>query len=295
MTPGRVAAPLVLLALLAAAAPAAGQVPTEVESETRIQVFDPDGRLEPGTTTSLLTAVTYRYGQGARADEPTEVHLSVLSTPGWAEAEFNTSTVTFPVPATSATSGRTDEVRVTLNVTPDADAPAFAGGEVAVRAEAEANGNIAASQGDDTQAVPPDYVATLRIDHRDRNPVPGGRLQALPLHVQAHVNDRTLVDVEVEAKPANSQVTVPGPTPLEGAVTGNASAFLDVDLRMPWTRDQEGTLSLALTPYSANRTDVQGSAVTVEMTLVGRSLVPGPGAGAVLAALAGAAAARGRR
>lgn len=284
---------LVLAALLlsAAAVTATAQSNGSVESETRIQVFDPDAPLQPGETTSLLSAVTYRYGQGARADEPTEVQLSVLSTPGWAEAEFNTSSVTFPVPASSATSGRTDQRQVLLNVTVD-DAPAFAEGQVEVLAEAEANGNVDASEGTDTQAVVPSYTAELDVDHRDRVPVPGGREHALPLHVTAVANAPTVVDVTLQAKPASSKVTVPDPTALEADGAGNASAFLDVTLRMPWTRNQEGTLSLAVTPFSANRTDVEGSQVAVEMTLVGQSLVPGPGA--VAALLAAAAAARWR-
>lgn len=294
MTPARVAAAALLLALLAAAT-ASAQMGGQVESETRIQIFDPDGRLQPGTTTSLLGAVTYRYGQGARADEATTVEVTVLSTPPWAEAEFNTSSVSFPVPATSATSGRTDERQVLLNVTLPPDAPAFAEGDVEVRAQAESNGNVASSEGTDTQPVQPDYRASLQVDHRQTVPVPGGRDHPLPLDVRAQANDDTLVDVRLQAKPANSRVTLPGPTPLEGAAAGNGSASLDVSLRMPWTRNQEGTLSLVLTPFSANRTDVAGSETTVEMTLVGQSLVPGPGPGAVLAGLLAAAAAARRR
>lgn len=295
MTTGRVVGLGLVLLALSLAVPSAAQMGSQVESETRIQVFDPDGRLEPGATTSLLTAVTYRYGQGARAGQPTEVNVTVLTTPSWASARFNTSSVSFPVPATSASSGRTDERQVLLNVTLDDDAPAFAEGEVRVRAQAEQNGNIGSSEGTDSQTVIPDYVADLDVDHPATMPVPGGRAQVVPLHVQAQANDATLVDVTLQAKPANSRVTVPDPTALEGGLAGNASAFLDVTLRMPWTRNQEGTLTLTVTPFSANRTDVRGAEKTVEMTLVGQSLVPGPGAGAALLGLAAAAAAARRR
>lgn len=290
MTSARLVA-LAALLLASLATPAAAQSGMSVESETRIQVFDPDAPLDPGATTSLLSAVTYRYGQGARSDEPTNVQLSVLSTPSWAQAHFNASNVTFPVPASSATSGRTDQRQVLLNVTVDPDAPAFAEGEVRVRAEAESNGNIASSEGTDTQAVRPAYAAELDVDHRDRVPVPGGRRHAVPLHVTAVANSPTLADVTLEAKPANSRVTVPDPTRLQPDAGGNASAFLDVTLRMPWTRNQQGTLTLTVTPFAANQTDVAGSTSTVEMTLVGRSLVPGPGLGAAVAGLAAAAGA----
>ncbi len=291
-------ATLLLLVTILIIPPSMAQVPNQstVETTTTVRVFDPGDPLPPGRTSVLVVAVRYQYGQGAQADEPTEVTLEVTDVPPWADAELRNTTLSYPVPATSATSGRTDERRVELNLTLDPGAPAFQPGDVTVRAEAEENGNLAASEDQDTQPVEPDFDARLTATAPESLVVAGGRDHGLTLTVENSANAPTRVIPRVQAQPENSLVTLPAPFNLgDGSSNGTlpASSTTTVHLRTPWTSGEEGTLTLELQPVHADRDDALGRVRTVSVEIQGQSVVPAPHM-TLLLALGLGAVARGR-
>lgn len=137
---------LAVASLAGAAALAGGQTaPEGGQTRTQVSAQPPSEPLAPGSSVDVTVEVTYTYQEGgaALAHGPTDVLLSVRSTPDWADARFGTWMLEAPLEP----NGGEVVLEETLPVAVEDDAPPGAQGAVELTAFATENDEMAPSQG----------------------------------------------------------------------------------------------------------------------------------------------------
>lgn len=274
-----------------------------VTSRVAPDLTDPARALQPGEEFEMDVHVTYQVGPGYQPEpdpentqslgKPTRFTASVKTAPSWvADARVEPAEVFLSLPI-GRQGGEFAVEGFKLKFRVNDDAPAMVREPVAVTVTAEPNGNIQGSTGDS-----PEYrlkaaeVAKLNVTS-DRGTVvviDGGRWTTLPFTIRNEGNDATVVLLNVTLRPELSEVRLSAQQidlPLGG------TAVVTVDLRTPWTERETGTLELEATPLLDEE---EGEPTKASVDIAGTSAVPGPGAGALLAAaLVGLLARRARR
>lgn len=289
---------LLALALALVPAFAAAQVPgAPAPGRTQLTLFllDPGAGFPPGGNMSLQIGGAYQFPAGSAPQPnpspeysenttPTEIRFSAKALPSWVvSAEFVPPVVLVKVPLAKQAQGGTESfsANVTLSVKPDA--PALNREDIVVAAEASANGNLAAAQGESPPLkirVAP--VGKLNVTSETDAIVAGGRWSTVVYQVRNEGNSEIVAKLNVTVKPENSEVEFPKTITL----APGATAPVEVRVRTPWTNAELGTLTLEAVPILEAE---EGKVASFDVNVRGESAVPFLGGpllvGALLVAL----------
>lgn len=285
-----------LLVALVLAPPALAQLPTGggvVQSQVTVAVEDPGRALQPGKLETVNVLVNYFWSPGAvpgPGSEPageqnqtqrTRVTLAVKQMPSWvANATFANGEVIEVEVQGPGSSNAPNVVPLVLGIAPDA--PALQREDIIVTAAADANGNIGPSRGESPPVkLRGAVVARVNVTSEASQIVPGGRWTVMPFTVRNDGNTELKVQLNVTARPQDSQVEYPTTV----TIPRNESARVEVRLRVPWTYSIGGIVELEAIPLVD---DEEGKPARSEIEVLGQSAVPvGPLAGlaVILAAL----------
>lgn len=289
-------AALVPLLLFVSALPLPGAQAQAGVVETSIQVTieDPGRALMPGRNETVPMSVNYIWRQGAaplpdpatvNGTKNTTIRLSIKQVPSWVtEAHIYPDVVEVNFPATVFIGGNRvvggPDSPISVNLTLDPLAPALSREDIIVVAEAEENGNLKAARGENLGTkVRADIVPTLNVTAQPLTLVPGGRWAVVPFTVANEGNFDIVAELAVVSGLRNGQTRAPS----EVEVKKGESVVVEVEVRLPWTEAEFGTLGLSVTPVLSDR---EARAVSAETEVRSTSAVPGPGIGALLVVFA---------
>lgn len=291
-----------LLALLvlapALASLAAAQGPGTFASLT-VAVEDPGRAFSPGRNESLNVLINYNVHPGGapapgpnpteegNETQPTRVTLSAKAIPSWVEnVTFDPPVVEIKIPF-GHVSG-TIPALATAIVLVKPDAPALQREEFVVEAVAAQNGNLQEARAESAAIkLRAAFVARVNVTTEPSIIVPGGRWTDITFHVVNQGNAETKVELNVTARPQESEVDYPKSVtlPVRGAQD------VVVRLRLPWTYAEGGIVELEAIPLTD---DDEGKPARAETEIFGQSAVPAPPLAVALALVAGLALSRRR-
>lgn len=226
---------------------AAGTVQAQqIGSQTEVS-FSLPSAIAPGSTYEGEANVTYSWEDGGLSTGPTQVDVnhSIPFSPleAWAQVTVEPDTLTYQTGPQSGSS--TQQVNVTITL--DEDAPAFVAAPMTIRAQAQQNAPIQASNGSDSADVVPRLVPSVQVQAPGQVEFSGEGTVEVSLSntgngpVRVAVSDLQAPD-GVEATPPSAIVLGPG-----GPAGDNADS-LDVPsaLRDAYGQPSTGTLTIAV-------------------------------------------------
>lgn len=290
---------LALAALLAAPAVPAQPAPGVplVKATLSVSVEDPGHALQPDRDEALVVLLSYNVQTGAvpapgpdptnpdNDTQHTRITLAAKTIPSWVE------NVTFDPPVVEVKpptgSGNTPATAMAI-VHVKRGAPALQREDFVITGSAEPNGNIQAASGESPAIkLRAAFIAKVNVTAPVQQIVPGGRWTDMPFTLTNLGNAETKVELNVTARPQDSQVEYPPSVTLPV----NGTQVVNVRLRVPWTYGEGGIVELEATPL--NDQD-EGKPTKAEIEVLGQSATPTLGAPAALLALAALALLRRR-
>lgn len=271
---------ILLISIIAAMAPAISAQDQVVGLQSLVNI-DPQsiGQIKPrsGLQQANLN-ISYQVTTGgilARAILPwlegrqVTINLAIISTPSWCHAQLIDSTKTTTVP----TDGRAISLSAAISISLDADAPAFGGGYVNVRATVP---KISFIQGFDKEiSVPftPLYLGLLKTETMGTNTKTIGPMDTavFPIKIENLGNARTKVYLAVDNVPDGWVAIVDDSIVVDEAAGSTATAYLTV--RPPKDfgyHDDISTITVSLEPARAEDTTDRGSVETVTVSVESR-------------------------
>lgn len=276
------AASLALLAVLTALpAPVAAQN----VGETNVDLTLPNlgAPVRPGDPQNNSVTVRYSWSNGASQDNTT-VRLEVVSEPPWLNSTFHPPAVEFDTAEQGPSGVQTRIINLTLDVA--RDAPAYTEGTATYRAVAEENGVLQRATVTTNFTVVAGFRGSIEASLLKGTNVTawGGLVTEIPIRIQNQANGPLLVDVSVVRSPAEARIQAP-PSARINATEGDRVATTNLEVLMPWTVSQSGTVVVELSPTHARRGTPLGD-VELRFQLHGNSAVPIPSVPPPLAILA---------
>ncbi len=284
---------LAVVALLVAAAPAAGQLGDIGVGETTVDlsVASPGAPIQPGQVEEHSANVRYQWENGI-AQEPTEIRLEVVDEPDWMETTFRPQS--FQINNTTQSPAGTELKIITLELDLDRQAPAYQEATATYRIVAEENGVLAGAEAEEEFSLEPAFRGGIDVRFPGGTNVTawGGLTTSVPVEVTNNANGPVIVESNVVLNPADALIEPPDPFQVN-ASPDDRTRTVDLEIQVPWKISIDGDAVVSMTPVHMPR----GTAAPVydaEFYLDGRSAIPVPGPGplvALAAALLASAAA----
>lgn len=275
MTRARLAAVLILLALLPTTPVAVSQATT---GDTSVGLTLPNlgSPVKPGQPQNNSVNVRYSWDNGVTT-EPTEITLSVVDEPSWLNSTFTPSTL--QVNNTTQSPSQTVVRIVTLTLDVDPTAPAYAEGTATYQVVAEENGMLPRAEATEEFSVTAGFRGTVEahLPLGENVTAWGGLVTEVPIELTNRANGPLLVDVTVVQSPADAIVTPPAEVRIN-ATEGDRTTTTNLAVEVPWSLSLSGPVIVELSPTHATR-GTAATPVETEFQLNGNSAVPVPGPG----------------
>ncbi len=274
---------LTLLGLFALAIPT-GNAQLEdlgiTETSVEISIPAPGGPMQTGTVHEHAANVRYSWDNGI-SQEPTELRFEVVDEPDWVQTSFEPDTIL--INNTTSQTSNIEHFVVQLQLDIDRTAPAYTETTATYRVIAQENGMLQGAEDEGELTYEPSFRGGITVDMPNGHNVTawGGLKTLVPVEVTNNANGPVIVDSDVILNPADALIEPPQAFQVEPQET--RTVYLEI--QVPWKISINGDSAVQFHPAHMPQ-GTQASTVETEFYLDGKSAVPVPGPGSILAIIA---------
>lgn len=216
----------------------------------------------------FLAGLIYNFYIGRQVN----IKLDILDSPSWASVSLSQGTLTTSVPQ-DISDIRDLKTQITISVDPDA--PAFAQGNIRIKATVEKVGPIQGYEQTFDLPFQPDYLPLVSNELPETNTKRIGPMDTavFPIELKNLGNARTKVFLEVTHVPEDWIAVVTDSVILDEGEESTATAYLTVKPPKSFGyHDDDASIRVKITPTYADDTTLQGNAETVTVVVESRGV-----------------------
>jgi len=241
--------------------------------------MEPDDRnlgvLSEGETVSTNITIAYIYNKFALpkgifmlSPAPTKIEITVESKPSWCDVELEKTELSADIPLNAVLLGGNETFRVRVNVSlTSRDAPGYEEGIIVIKAKAEKNGNINASEAECRIRVKPDFFADIAVSENyfDLSLSPGDEETVfVDITNKANMDIVASIDIDETILPDILEISVP--ESIEIGVKDTERVQIEIRAKeYDGKINERYTIPLVLSYHAKDYSELKGESVNIDL------------------------------